>query len=86
MLEKGKPNLGLASKVLLYDYFKFVDLVSFSFSLFIFSFFYFFYLKNGATPLHVAAFNGYGQIIQILLKKGKANVDLADQVLLIVFF
>ena len=33
------------------------------------------------TPLLIAAAKGHEQIIQLLLEKGKANVDLADQVL-----
>ena len=43
-------------------------------------------MKDGKTPLFVAAQNGHKQIVQILLKKGKANVDLADQVVNLVFF
>ena len=65
----------------------------FSFSFFFFHFlifshffhlliFLFFYSrKNGTTPLFIAAFEGHEQIVQILLEKGKANVDLANEVL-----
>ena len=48
-----------------------------SFSLF------FFHLKSGVTPLYVAAQNGHEQTVQILLEKGKPNVDLADQVIFV---
>ena len=51
--------------------------------LFSFSFFYFFNIKDGVTPLYIAACEGYEQIVQILLKKG-ANVDLADKVILLI--
>ena len=40
-------------------------------------------LKNGATPLYIAAFKGYEQIVQLLLEKG-ANVDFATKVLLLI--
>ena len=43
----------------------------------------FFNVKSGATPLYVAAFQGEERIVQILLEKGKPNVDLADQVILL---
>ena len=42
-----------------------------------------FFLKDGRTPLFVAAENGYEQIVRVLLEKGNPNVDLADQVLLL---
>ena len=38
-------------------------------------------LKDGVTPLFIAAQQGHEQIVQILLEKGKANVDLANKVL-----
>ena len=72
LLEKGKPNVDLADKVILLILFLFF---------FSFSFFYFFNVKYGATPLYVAAENGYEKIVQILLEKGKPNVDLARKVL-----
>ena len=83
LLEKGKPNVNLATKVILL-------IVSFSFS-FSFSFFFhfliflFFNLKDGRTPLFSAACNGHEQIVQLLLEKGKANVNLAKKVLLFLF-
>ena len=46
----------------------------------------FFLQKDGTTPLYVAAENGHEQIVQILFEKGKPNVDLPDQVLLLVVF
>ena len=42
----------------------------------------FFLLKNGMTALHLAAFNGFEQIVKILIEHG-ANVHLQDQ---LVFF
>ena len=33
------------------------------------------------TPLHVAVLQGNGEIIEILLEKGGANVDFPDEVL-----
>ena len=60
----------------------FVDCFFFFF-FFFFSFFLILKLKGERTPLSVAAENGYEQIVQILLEKG-ANVDLADQVILLI--
>ena len=42
--------------------------------------------KDGATPLYIAAQNGYEQIVQILLEKGKPNVDLVGEVLFLFDF
>ena len=69
----------------------------FSFSFFLllifFHFFIFFYfshfsiflkkkiLKEGRTPLYIAAQNGNEQIVQFLLEKGEANVNLPEEVL-----
>ena len=56
---------------------------------FIFLFFHFLIflffdnVKFGVTPLFIAALNEHEQIVQILLEKG-ANVDLADQVILLI--
>ena len=36
------------------------------------------------TPLYIAAQEGDEQIVQSLLEKGKPNVDLPDQVLLLI--
>ena len=70
LLEKG-ANVNSQEKV----FFFFVGLVKL--------FFLFFFLsKGGFTPLYIAAENEYEQIVQILLEKGKPNVDLADQVLI----
>ena len=49
----------------------------------------FFNVKNGITPLFIAAQNGREQIVQILLEKGKPNVHLPMKVFLfenILFF
>ena len=79
LLEQGKPNVDLANEVILLIFFFF----SFFFT---FSFFYFFHVKDGITPLYVAAQNGHEQIVQILLEKGKPNVDLAIKVILLFVF
>ena len=73
LLEKGKANVDLATKVLiLFAAFFFL----FSFSKSFFSLF----LKDGTTPLFIAAFNGHYQVVQILLEKGGAIVDLQGKV------
>ena len=41
------------------------------------------YVKNGLTPLLLATSRGYEQIVQILLEKGKANIEIVDQVFII---
>ena len=41
--------------------------------------------KDGATPLCAAAYKGHEQIIEILLKKRKPNVDLQDKVAVLFF-
>ena len=83
LLEKGNPNVDFADQVLLLNF-------NFDSS----GFFFFFishvtifdYLKNGVTPLLVAAQEGHEQIVEILLEKGNPNVDLADhQVFLLNF-
>ena len=78
LLEKGKPNVDLANKVLFC-----IDCFFFFFT---FSFFYFYFLnvKNGVTPLYIAAEKGHEQIVQLLLEKGEANVDLAKKVILLI--
>ena len=38
-------------------------------------------LKNGVTPLYIATFKGHEQIVQILLEKGKSNVNSQRKVL-----
>ena len=43
-----------------------------------------FYLKGGATPLRIAAQQGNEQVVQLLLEKGKGNVDLATKVILLI--
>ena len=47
-------------------------------------FLFFINVKDGRTPLYIAACEGHEQIVQILLEKGKANVDLADEVILLI--
>ena len=53
--------------------------------LFFFSFshfsIFFINVKNGVTPLHMAAEEGHEQIVEIFLEKGRVNVDLADKVI-----
>ena len=60
----------------------FVDCFFFFFFFFLI-FFIFLNVKDGATPLFMAAWKGHEQVVQILLKKG-ANVDLADKVILLI--
>ena len=55
----------------------------FSFSFHFLIFLFFFNVKFGVTPLSVAAYEGYEQIVQILLEKGKPNVDLGDYVIVL---
>ena len=43
-------------------------------------------VKDGVTPLFVAAQKGHEQTVQILLEKGKPNVDLADQVFVLFIY
>ena len=92
LLEKAHPNVNLVNKVYFfyYYYFEFIfwilDFFILSFSLSHFSFFFFLNVKNGETPLFIAAQNGYDQIVQILLEKGKPNVDLANKVFFSLLF
>ena len=65
--------------------FLFVDSFLFLFFSFHFFTFTFFLSKKGKTPLYIAAQNGHEQIVQILLEEGKANVDLANKVFLLLF-
>ena len=74
-MEKGNPNVDLPDHVIL--------LIVFFFFFFSFSFSIFFNVKRGVTPLYVAACEGHEQIVKILLEKGKANVDLPDQVIVL---
>ena len=60
--------------------FLFLFLFFFFFSFSHFSIF-FFNVKYGRTPLYIAAANGHKQIVEILLEKGKPNVDLPNLVL-----
>ena len=59
---------------------------SFSFSFSVSHFSIFFQCKLGATPLYIAAGRGYEEVVQLLLEKGKANVDLPTKVLLLIVF
>ena len=72
-------NSDFQKKKKLFIYFSF-------FSLFIFSLSHFsiFNVKDGVTPLYIAAERGYEQIVEILLEKGKPNVDFADEVILLI--
>ena len=78
LLEKGEPNVDLADQVILL-------IVSFSFHFLIFLFFIL-NVKTGVTPLYIAAQKGHEQIVQLLLEKGKPNVDLATEVILLIVF
>ena len=80
LLEKGNPNVDLPDEVILL-------IVSFFFLFLFFSlshFSIFLNVKDGRTPLYAAAQFGHEQIVQLLLEKGKANVDLATKVLLLI--
>ena len=48
-------------------------------------FLFFFNVKDGATPLFIAAGHGYEQIVQILLEEGNPNVEFETKVIVIVF-
>ena len=73
LLEKGKATVDFGDQVITF-FFLFLFLI----------FLIFFYVKEGESPLHAAAQNGHEQTIQILLEKGKANVDHQDQVYLLI--
>ena len=79
LLKKGKPNVDLPDQVLLL-----ICFFSFSFSFSVSHFSIFLNVKDGRTPLFGVAQNGHKQIVQILLEKGKANVDLADEVIFLI--
>ena len=57
----------------------------FDFFLFHFLISFLFYVKEGVTPLFIAAQEGQRQIVQLLLEKGKPNLSLAMKVLLFFF-
>ena len=80
LLEKGNPNVDLATEVILL-------IVSFSFfflrSHFLI-FLLFFNAKDGVTLLSAAAFQGHERIVEILLENGKANVNLTEKVLFLI--
>ena len=79
LLEKG-ADVDLPDQVILL-------IVSFSFFFFQFLIFLlFFNIKDGTTPLWIASQKGYEQIVQILLEKGKPNVDLPNLVILLIVF
>ena len=82
LLEKGKPNVDLPNLVLL--------LIVFFFLFFFFSVSHFSIflknVKNGTTPLWIASQKGHEQIVELLLEKGKPNVDLPNVVLLLIVF
>ena len=66
-------------------YFSLFPNLPFFSSFFTFSFFsflhFFLNVKKGITPLLIAAQEGHKQIVEILLEKGRSNVDLAERVL-----
>ena len=76
-MEKGKANVDLPNVVLFL-------IASFFFFFISFSFFYIFlHVKDGLTPLYIAAEKGHAQTVQILLEKGKPNVDLPTEVIVL---
>ena len=79
LLEKGESNVDLPDEV-------FLLIVFFFFFFHFLIFLFFFNVKDGATPLYMATQNGDEQIVQILLEKGKPNVDLPDKVILLIVF
>ena len=60
LLEKGEPNVDLADQVLLLIFFYFFF---FFFHFFIFLFFFIHVVKDGKTPLFLAAQEGHEQIV-----------------------
>ena len=87
LLEKG-ANVDFAKKVILlivsFSFFFFFQFLIFLFFFSLSHFSIFFYVKNGVTPLFVAAQKGKEQIVQLLLEKGEPNVDLATEVILLI--
>ena len=87
---KGEQMLILQIRYFFFDYLfilKFVEIVftlSFLFSLSLI-FLFFFNVKDGRTPLYIAAQKGHELIIQSLLER-RANVNLPDKVLLLILF
>ena len=81
LLLKEGAKINAVEQVFLFIFF--FNLFSMMFSLSHFSIF-FFYVKDGATPLYIAAQEGHEQIVQLLLEKGKPNVDLANKVILLI--
>ena len=59
-------------------------LINYSFFFYFLIFLFFFNVKDGRTPLFIAAEEGYEQIVEILLEKGNPNVDLPDKVLFLI--
>ena len=92
LLEKGIPtNVDLATEVLLFSFsFSFLFFLCFFhffvYLILIFIMFFYFPKKEGTTPLYVAAEIGYEQIVQILLEKGRANVNSQKKVFSFLFF
>ena len=91
LLEKGKPNVDLATKVFLilmiyFDLMRMKKGLSTHVpkqknnELFVHFFPLLFYVLKvyGQTALDTAAFNGHEQIVQILLEKGKAKCQLPN--------
>ena len=79
ILLNGGANVDVAEPVLFFfnfyfDDFKKIDIISISF------FKRNLNVKDGATPLFIAAANGDEQIVELLFEKGKANVDCQRKV------
>ena len=64
-----------------FSFFSSLTLIFFYFFHFLIFNFFFFNFKEGFTPLHIAVQKGYEQIVQLLLEKGKPNVNLANKVI-----
>ena len=92
LLEKGKPNVDLAEWVIIviiiFNLLRMKKWIedSYFFKKTVYLFFSFLPKKYGVTPLDTATQNGFEQVVQLLLEKGKANVNSQRKVLFLSFF